>query len=373
MANGTSPLRVAVIGTGFGQRVQLPGFLSYADTNVVALCGRDETKTKEVAEKFGVLAVYTDYEQMLVDVKPDIVSISSPPKTHHPMTLAALQVGAHVLCEKPFAMNTAQAQEMVTLAASMHRTNAVDFEFRYLPARYYQRVLVDQGYIGEPLMLEATFMAPMRWTAQRPWSWWMDREQGGGVLGAIGSHYIDGFRWLTGREVQAVTASLHTTPAYRMRPLPDGSGMREVTSDDQATVVLEMDGDLRGVINLCAVAGAEKQRLAIHGSDGALLVEDDKILWGRRRDEPLKRIEVPPEYEPPLWIPDENMLLGPFVKLLGLMVDAIRGRAIVTPPTFADGLAVQRALDAAYRSHDEGRRVSLNEIDRLAAHVDTDA
>jgi len=75
--------------------------------------------------------------------------------------------------------------------------------------------------------------------------------------------------------------------------------------------------------------------------------------------EPLNLIQVPPEYEPPVWVPDENLLLGPFVKLVGLVVDQIRGRAIVSPPTFEDGLAVQRVIDAARRSSREGRRVEL--------------
>jgi predicted dehydrogenase len=82
-------------------------------------------------------------------------------------------------------------------------------------------------------------------------------------------------------------------------------------------------------------------------------------LWGRRRGEDLSLIHVPPEYEPPLWVPDENMLLGPFVRLVGLMVDQIRGRGVVRPPSFGDGLAVQVALDAAYQSNREGRRIEM--------------
>ena len=120
-----------------------------------------------------------------------------------------------------------------------------------------------------------------------------------------------------------------------------------------------MDGGLRGVINLSAVAGGEAHRLAIHGTEGALVVQDDLHLWGRRRGEELSLIHVPPEYEPPLWVPDENLLLGPFVKLVGLMVDQIRGRDVVQPPTFVDGLAVQRVMDAAYLSSREGRRVEI--------------
>jgi predicted dehydrogenase len=73
----------------------------------------------------------------------------------------------------------------------------------------------------------------------------------------------------------------------------------------------------------------------------------------------LSLIEVSQEYEPVLWVPDENKLLGPFVKLAGLMVDAIYERAIVAPPSFADGLAVQHVLDAAYQSSRDGCRVEV--------------
>lgn len=359
---GLNPLRVAVIGTGFGAHVHIPGFLAHAETNVVALCGASEDKTRDIARQYGVRAVYTDYEQMLVDVKPDIVSIAAPPKLHYDMTMAALQAGAHVLCEKPFAISAEQAIEMRDEAIRLKRVHVIDHEFRFLPARYYQKVLVDQGYIGEPVLLEGTVMTVTRWDPARPWTWWMDAEQGGGVLGALGSHYIDAFRWVSGREVQAVTAHLSTTPQYKMRPLPDGSGQRDVTSDDSATMILEMTdrrGKLRGVINLSTVTGGQVTRLAVHGTEGALVVEDDLRLWGRRRGEPLNLIEVPPEYEPPLWVPDENLLLGPFVKLIGLMVDAIRERPLLPLPTFAEGVAIQRTMDAAYLSHKEGRRVEI--------------
>ncbi len=354
------PLRVALAGTGFGARVQLPALLGMGEVVVVALYGRHAEKARAIAAEHGVRAVYTDFEQMLDDVQPDVVSISTPPALHFPMTMAALRRGIHVLCEKPFAMSVAEAEQMVAEAQQRGLVGAIDHEFRYLPARTYQRVLVDQGYVGGPVLLEATFLTPMRWDPERPWNWWMDAAQGGGLLGAIGSHFIDAFRWLTGREVRAVTATLHTTPQYRLRPLPDGGGMREVTSDDQALLSLEFEGGLRGVIHLSAVAAGEVVRLGVHGTEGALVVEDDRRLIGRRRGEALQPIAIPPEYEPPLWVPDENILLGPFARLMGLMVDQIGGQAAIAPPSFADGLAVQRVLDAARQSAAEGRRIALD-------------
>jgi len=356
-------LRVALIGTGFGSRVQLPGFMSLADTAVVALCGKSEEKTRAIAHEYGVRAVYTDYEQMLVDVRPDLVSVTTPPNLHNPMVMAALQVGAHVLCEKPMALNSLEAHEMLAEADARGLVHVIDHEFRYLPARYYQRVLVDQGYVGEPLLLEATVLSSRRLDPSLPWNWWSDRAQGGGILFALGSHMIDTFRWLSGREVVAVTAVLSTTPALSRRKLADGVPMgvaeREVTSDDTAVVALEFTGGLRGVITLSNTAAGEMQRLAVHGTEGALVVQDDQHLFGRRLDEPLKPILVPTEYEPVPWVPDENLLLGPFAKLAGLMVDAIRGRSLVALPTFRDGLAVQRVLDAALISSAEGRRVVI--------------
>jgi predicted dehydrogenase len=357
--SSNTPLRVAVIGTGFGARVQVPALLGLADVIVVALCGASDQKTKDTAAQFGVKAVYTDYEQMLVDVEPDIAVISAPPKWHNSMTVAALQAGAHALCEKPMALAADEAQEMVDTAREFKRVGVIDFELRYLPARYYQRVLVDQGFIGEPVLLETSLLSRSRWGPDHVWNWWMDADQGGGILGAAGSHAIDAFRWLTGREVCAVTASLHTTPQYKERPLPNESGARAVTSDDGATLILDMDGGLRGVITLSAVAGGETQRLAIHGTEGALVVQDERNLWGRERGQPLDVIAVPPEYEPPMWVPDENLNLGPFAKLVGLMVDQIRGEAIALPPSFEDGLAVQRVMDAARVSSREGRRVEI--------------
>ncbi len=362
MQTQAGSLRVAVIGTQFGGRVHLPGFISRADTTVVALCGATEQKTKEVAAQYGVRAVYTDYEQMLVDVKPDIVAVSTPPRVHNAMTIAALQVGAHVLCEKPLALNAAEAEEMLAEAEQRKLIHAVNFEFRYLPARYYQKVLVDQGYIGEPVLLEASLMSVMRWGLDAPWSWWMDAAQGGGMLFALGSHFIDAFRWLSGREVQAVTAALHTTPQYSTRPLPNSDEQRAVTSDDSVLLSLEMDGGLRGMLTMSAVAGGSHQHLAIHGTEGALIVRDDMRLYGRRQGEPLALIPVPSEYEPGPWLPDENKLLGPFVKLVGLMVDMIQGDKLISPPTFADGLAVQRVLDAARQSDRAGCRVEVADV-----------
>jgi predicted dehydrogenase len=105
--------RVAVVGAGWWTDVfHLPGLRARSDVDVVALHSRQETAARALVEKHGISAVFTDYAAMLTQVRPEVVVIVTPNHTHHPLALAAIQAGAHVICEKPLALNATQAREM---------------------------------------------------------------------------------------------------------------------------------------------------------------------------------------------------------------------------------------------------------------------
>jgi predicted dehydrogenase len=348
-------VRVAIVGTGFGARVQAPGFRVHPEFELAAIVSASPERAAAAAQELGGLRAYTDYARMLSEVKPDLVSIVTPPGLHAPQTLAALDAGAHVLCEKPFALTAAEARQMLARATALKRVHVIDHEFRFLPARHYQKTLVDRGYVGAVRALEVTHFATGRADPQRAWNWWSDAAQGGGMLGAIGSHYIDTFRWLAGSEVAAVSAQLTTFIAER----PFAGGRRAVTADDSCSLLLRMQNGVQGVINLSIVAAAPVMRLTVHGSGGALLVEDDLRLSGSHTDEPLRPIEIPAEFVPAGWR-DDRILVGPFALLAGRMLAAIRGGAPAAPD-FADGLRVQSVLDAARESARTGRTVEISD------------
>ncbi|MBI4286878.1 MAG: Gfo/Idh/MocA family oxidoreductase, partial [Chloroflexi bacterium] len=141
------PLRIGIIGVGFGATVHIPGLQSEG-VEVVAVCARREERARETAAKFGIPHVFTDYHKMLEMPGLDAVSIVSPHHLHREMAEAALAAGVHVLCEKPFALNVEEARSMRDSARRSARTAMLGHEFRWAPQRAYVKELLDQGYIG---------------------------------------------------------------------------------------------------------------------------------------------------------------------------------------------------------------------------------
>jgi predicted dehydrogenase len=291
---------------------------------------------------------------MLRDVELDLVSVVSPPDLHYEMTMAALDAGAHVLCEKPFAMSLAQAMEMRDAADRLGRVHAVDHEFRYVPARSAIKRLLDAGDLGSVFLFRAADL--VTWPNDRPFDWWFDRARGGGVLGAIGSHYIDAVQWWIGPIVR-LSADLRAVVAERRAG--DGSGTERVTADDTAMVAFTTEGGVTGRVDLSISAGGGPRRVEVYGTKGALFLEGTKLYRAAGRDV----AEVLPDDRDQARLDDPR--IGPFVELAQRVVDRIRGSASASFPTFDDGVAVQRVLDAIHRSANQGREVEIAEIGAL--------
>src|SRR5690606_16713943 len=124
--------RVAFIGAGtIVQRGHIPSFQRIPNTMAVAVVDVNEERARAVAHEAGIPHVYQDYEHMLAEMQPDIVVVATPNVFHKPMTIAALQAGAHVLCEKPLALTYADAKEMFDVAAQQGRTLTVGTHYRW--------------------------------------------------------------------------------------------------------------------------------------------------------------------------------------------------------------------------------------------------
>ena len=179
-----APVRVGVIGVGFGATVQIPGFQSEG-AEVTAVCTRRPERAQEAADRFGIPHVFTDYEEMVKADFVDAVSVVGPVNLHHPMTMAALNAGKHVLCEKPFALGQGQAREMWQKAQETGVTAMITHEFRFASARMRVKELIDEGYIGSLNMaLIRLANGPQRGFRPRPMSDRDDASLGGGFLGA---------------------------------------------------------------------------------------------------------------------------------------------------------------------------------------------
>lgn len=341
--------RVGIIGTGWGARVQTPNFRS-AGLEVTAIAGRAAAKTERVARELAIDRFFTDWRDLVRSPEVDLVSIVTPPSLHRAMTLAALEAGKHVLCEKPTALDAAEAREMFDASRQYpDRIALIDHELRFLPAWDRAKAVVEE--IGALRFAEVRYSSSSRGDRAREWNWWSDAAEGGGVLGAVASHFIDTLRYLVG-EIAAVRGLLHTF--IGSRPAADGQA-RTVTSDDFAAVGLRFENGALALLSFSVVAAIdEPTTLTIHGENGGLRLVAGSLSTVARGGEWRETVPAPPRI-----VGDSSG--GPFGsgtlhlgRALKAALDDGKIDALAPAATFFDGLQQQRALDAARESSRNG-------------------
>lgn len=187
----TQNYRVAMIGAGtVVQWAHIPNFESIPHVSVEAICDVNEARAQSVADDKHVPRVFSDYEKMLVDVKPDITVIATPNVFHKPMALAALNAGSHVLCEKPLALTYADAKEMMDLAADKGLTLNVGSHYRWSDAIRAAKQQGNAGFYGDIYAVRSIWH---RRAGIPGYGSWFTRKNlaGGGALLDIGIHALD--------------------------------------------------------------------------------------------------------------------------------------------------------------------------------------
>ncbi|HVS32826.1 MAG TPA: Gfo/Idh/MocA family oxidoreductase [Thermoanaerobaculia bacterium] len=325
---------VAIVGRGWGARVQKPAF-EEAGLRVTGPAGRD------------------GWKPLVASAGIDLISVVMPPSLHLEISSAALRAGKHVICEKPTAMNEAEAEQLLDLAREHPgRIALIDHELRFLPAWRAARERVAQ--LGGVRLIEVRYASPGRGDRGREWTWWSDAGEGGGIWGAVGSHFIDTIRFL-GLEIEAAQALLHTV--ITERPL-DG-GKRAVTSDDFDAVNLRLSGGAVAALTLSAVASGQDEaaQITVHCERAALRLVGEELLEAEPM-KPYRRVaggdlQKRTGNSPGGAFGTGTLLLGQALKRA---LDEGDRSALAVAATFEDGLAQQRVLDAARRSHGNGGR-----------------
>jgi predicted dehydrogenase len=343
------PLGAVVVGTGFGVLTHLRA-LRAAGFHVDALVGRHPEKTAERAALFDVPLATTDLDVALDRPGVDVVTVATPPHTHAAIVLAAVGAGKHVMCEKPFARDRAEAQAMCDAAEAAGVVHVLGTEFRFATGQALLTRTIRQGAIGEPrLALFVLHIPTLADPAAELPAWWERAEDGGGWLGAYGAHVVDQVRTTIG-EIHSVVASLQT-----LAP-------RKMTSDDTYTVQLRTHGGCTVLLHSsCASGGQFVAVTKITGSTGTAWAQGDEV-WvdtggGPRQLPPPEDLPVLPPDPPPaellhtaydMWH-SMGTDLEPYTRLFARMRARIAGDSTSLDPveaTFVDGVANQAVLDA---------------------------
>lgn len=357
-------MKVGIIGASFARDAYLPALAHVPGTEVVAIASGRMTSARACADRFGVAHAYDDWQAMLAAHDLDLVCIATPTVLHAPQTLAAIARGAHVLCEKPTAMNAAEARAMLDAATAAGRLHMIDHELRFNPNRARIARMIADGDLGEVRHVNiANIGSSWANPASRPkGDWWSDASQGGGRLGANGSHQVDMLRWWLG-EVDWVTGAAPVMVPDRTDKTTGEAWT--ATADDVAWFGLEMASGAIAQVFMSGVAAHNMGNLTqVFGSKGTItLSNDDEKLWFAKAGEGFEEIT---ETDPNAALPGLNKGIwnvSVVAALRELCAAIAEGRALRQGATFADGLANQQVLDAVRLSGTARRWVRPGEID----------
>jgi len=347
-------LGAVVVGTGFGVLTHLRA-LRAAGFEVTALVGRDPDKTAARAAMFEVPHACTSLTEALALDRTEVVAVATPPHTHTALVLEAVAAGRHVLCEKPFARDVGEAREMLTAAEAAGVVHLLGTEWRFGTGQALLARAVGDGAIGEPRFGLFALQLPSLVDpgAELP-AWWEEASEGGGWLGAHGSHVIDQIRTTLG-EIEAVSALLQT-----LAPRP------AMTADDTYTVQFRLAGGATALMHgSCAIGGQFLMSTKVTGTAGTAWLQGDEV-WVDTGEGP-RALAVPPDLVlgPPDPPPAEllhttydawhsmGIDLGPYTRVYEVLRDRVLGRPVADDPvaaTFVDGVVVQATTDAIRRS-----------------------
>ncbi|HWA09575.1 MAG TPA: Gfo/Idh/MocA family oxidoreductase [Opitutaceae bacterium] len=370
------PLNIGMIGYGFMGRAHTNAFRKVGnffpiDRRIVlkAACGRDGAKTAAFAQTWGYESVETDWRALVARDDIDLVDIAATNDVHAEIAIAAAAAGKMVLCEKPLAMNPAEARRMVRAVERARVPNMVWYNYRRVPAVTLAKQLIDEGRLGRIFHYRAKFLQD--WTISAdvpqggPGTWRLDAAvAGSGVTGDLLSHCIDTALWLNGG-IESVTAMTETFVKQRQHALT-GKKQRVGIDDASAFLARFANGSL-ATFEATRYARGHKAlyTFEINGEHASIfwdLHDLHRLQYFDHRDPGNVRgwrsIHVSDGDQPYMknwWVP--GLQIGYEHSFVHQVADFLAGVAKrkAVAPTFRDGLATDLVTDAVLKSARSGR------------------
>lgn len=356
----STPLQFGVIGAGQIGHVACEEILRHPDARVTAASDLDSSRLERLAERFGIAERYLDPEALLSAESVDAVYIATPNVFHAPLALAALKQGKHVLLEKPFAMNAAEAESVVSAARESGRVFTVGMNQRFRPDVQRVRALVASGSLGNVYHAKAYWLR--RAGIPKLGTWFGKKSlAGGGALLDIGVHMLDLALHVTDN-FRPVSVSGHVQTVFGQRGLGEGGwGYSDVTEngfdvEDTASALIKLENGATLSLEVSwAAHQAENTRwnLELFGSEAGASCYPATLFRSGPEGDYVVQQEL------------KGALRYPHASRFANFVNAILGREELAV-TAEQALVVQRVLDAIYESSKSGREVAVGSVNAAA-------
>lgn len=344
-------VNVGVIGTsGWAELILLPSLKSHPGAQIAAICGRNGERAAAVAGKYGIPRSFTDYRELLRSGIEAVV-IVTPDDLHKDMTLAAIDAGLDVLCEKPMALTLHDAVEMHAAAETAGIRHLLNFTWHWQPQFQHLKSMIDDGFIGRPLRARFEFAVGSGPPSDPTYQWRLDASRATGLLGDLGSHMIHMAQWLVGPIAEVVADA----PVMINRDIAN-------PANDTAHLLLRFASGAQGVIDVTNLTHQDcvcEISVRLDGEDASVEVllvvlgpRSSQRILATRRGGTTEVIEAPGA--------GADFLSHFLERSVGArhFIDAIQG-GYRPAPGFDKGVEVQRVIEAALQSHRERRWVAV--------------
>jgi predicted dehydrogenase len=355
---------VAMIGCGgIALQNHLPGFAFCPQARVVALCDSNPQVLERAKAQTGISAASTDYQEILKQPGVDAVVIATPNFTHAPIALAAIAAGKHVLCEKPIAMNLAEAQQMLAAAEAARIVHMTAFTYRFVPAMRYMAHLIQRGFIGQPYHFRAQRFQD--W-GDRNLGWRQVKKMAAtGELGDMLSHRIDFAHLLIGPMARLVA---------RMKIFVPMRGGQASDLDDWVSMLADFKSGATGVFESSKLAtgrgegGKSPDVCEVNGSQGTLVYQlgrPNQVQVAKKGGSGLEMVAVPEQFLKVPGSPRDVHSGDPVIAFRWdqnyEFIDAIVNQRPAIP-SFAEGARCQAVVQAAVESNEKSMWMEVPEI-----------
>lgn len=369
-------IRVAVVGAGrWAERAHIPGWQRDGRAEVAALVDLDGTVARKVADDFAIARVYTDYREVLDDPTIDVVDVASGNEAHFEVSMASLEAGKHVLCEKPVHHDARETSRAAALATSKGLRTKLGFTFRYAPAIQYAKDLIDEGFVGTPYVFNGYEQNSQWIDPQTPLRQFEHTPAGSDEMAVssiegYGAPIIDIMHWWANSPITNVVGTMRNFVPNRM--LRSTGTMERMNIDDGDMWICEFEDDVMASIqsSYVTVGNYPGIEARLYGSEGAVivrLVEEfgicQTIKTATKNSVEFVEREIPQKYFPEGGNSREPWPFLFYSNLIKNFVDEILGDAPATQGDFAQGALVQRTINAFEHSYRQRRWVNFSEVE----------
>ena len=375
-------IKTGVIGMGFAGPIHIENLRRLGNIEVYAIAGRNKEKTENKAKNLGIPKAYSRWKDLINDPHIEAVHITTPNNLHFPIAKEAIMAGKHVICEKPLALDSKEAELLVDLAKKKKIVNSVTFNLSFYPMVRQARKIVSNDSLGNIYMVHGKYLQD--WLSKdTDYNWRVDSETSGKsrVIADIGSHWIHMVQLITGKKIMSVFADSAIfinrrkkisgeIPTHTEIEIKDEEfELVDVDTEDYASMLFRFKDDVKGCLVISQVCPGRKQRIEweINGSKASMAWsgEEPNKLWigyRERCNETMikglstisKDVQQYIHYPVGLTEGYPDTLKNIFIKIYE-HIEAIKlkGKDIrwtIEYPTFSDGLEIQRIVDSILQS-----------------------